>query len=367
MTDTKKTPFYDFHVEAGARMVPFAGYHLPVQYSGVIAEHKAVRERVGLFDVSHMGEVLVEGKEAKEAVQYLVTNNILKLKDGRAIYCVMCKEDGGIIDDLIVYRQAEESYFLVVNAARLDVDFPHILKVTSAFDCTTTNISDEWAQLALQGPRAEAMLQTLVTVDLADLAPFAFIDTRVGNCQNVRVARTGYTGEAGFELYCKVDDAAALWQDLEQSGKNFEMALCGLGCRDSLRLEVKYPLYGNDIDEDHNPIEAGLGWVVKFKAGDFLGREAVLAIKKAGPTRKWVGFKMSERGIARHGHEIFSEGQKIGDVTSGTHAPTLGAAIGCGYVPTELSAIGTKIDISIRGKMVAAEVVATPFYKREEA
>jgi aminomethyltransferase len=367
MADLRRTALHAIQVERGARMVPFVGWELPVQYAGLVAEHRAVRERVGLFDVSHMGEVLVEGEGALDAVQWIVTNNVAKLVDGRALYTVMCLQDGGIVDDLIVYRQAADSYFLCVNAGRRAEDVAHIREQASRFDCTVTDVSDDWSQLALQGPKATEVLAPLVAHDVASMAPFTWVDAEVAGLPGVRIARTGYTGEHGFELYARNADAPALWRALEATGAPHGLALCGLGARDTLRLEMKYPLYGNDIDTAHNPIEAGLGWVVKLKKGDFLGRPVVAAAKAAGPQRKWIGLKMKERGIPRHGYPIHREGEPVGEVTSGTHSPSLGEPIGCGYVPAELSEVGCEIDVIIRDKPVRAVVVETPFYKREES
>jgi aminomethyltransferase len=365
MAELRKTPLHDLQVERGARMVPFAGWELPVQYSGLVAEHTAVRDRVGLFDVSHMGEILIEGPGALDAVQWIVTNNVAKLVDGKALYSVMCVEDGGIVDDLIIYRQAADSYFLCVNASRRDVDFEHIRKQSERFDAEVTDVSDAWAQLALQGPKAVDVLGSMTDHDVGAMPPFGWVDTMVAGLHGVRVAATGYTGEAGFELYVRGDDSPRLWQALEEAGAAHGLALCGLGCRDSLRLEVKYPLYGNDIDLEHNPIEAGLGWVVKLKKGDFLGRDAIAAVKEAGPAWAWVGFKMQARGIPRQGYAIARNGETVGVVTSGTHSPSLGEPIGCGYVPTALGAIGSTFDVIIRDKPVPAVVVETPFYKRD--
>ncbi|MEE8410337.1 MAG: glycine cleavage system aminomethyltransferase GcvT [Myxococcota bacterium] len=364
MAEPRKTALHAIQVERGARMVTFVGWELPVQYEGVVAEHTAVRERVGLFDVSHMGEVLIEGPQALDAVQWIITNNAAKLVDGKALYTVMCLENGGIVDDLIVYRQGQNSYFLCVNAARRDADVAHITEQVARFDCTVADVSDAWSQLALQGPKANDVLSQLTDHEAWAMTPFSWVDVTVAGIDGVRVARTGYTGEHGFELYTK-HGATDLWCALEEAGRAHGLALCGLGARDTLRLEMKYALYGNDIDTDHHPIEAGLGWVVKLKKGDFLGRAAIAAVKADGPTRKWVGFKMKGRGIPRHGYPIHFGGEQVGVVTSGTHSPSLGEPIGSGYVPTALADLGSELDIIIRDQPVAAYVVDTPFYKRD--
>lgn len=365
MAELLHTPFHSLQAKRGARFVSFAGYELPVQFTGVIAEHTAVRQQAGLFDVSHMGEFIVEGPQALDAVQYAVTNNVAKLVDGKALYTVMCLENGGIVDDLIVYRVAADKFFLVVNGARRAADWQHLRKLVDPYDCRLRDESEGWAQLALQGPNAMAIAATQTSADLAGLKPFTFVDTEFSGVSGVRVARTGYTGEDGVELYVAAEQAPKLWAAIEEAGQDSGLALCGLASRDTLRLEMKFALYGNDIDEEHNPYEAGLGWVVKLKAGDFHGRERLVQIKAEGPKRKLVGIKMAGRGIPRQGYPIAKNGNEIGVVTSGTHSPSLGVPIGIGYVTTDYADTGTDIDIVIRGKAVAAHVVETPFYKRD--
>lgn len=338
---------------------------MPVQFTSLMAEHHAVRQRVGLFDVSHMGEVVVQGPGAFDALQWIVTNDLAKLRDGTALYTVMCVESGGVVDDLIVYREAADRYFLCINASRRAEDVAHLQAQAERFDCTVTDVSDEWAQLALQGPRADDVLASLTSHDVRGMAPFTWADATVGGVAGVRIARTGYTGEPGFELYCRPAGAEQLFLAIEQAGAPHELALCGLGARDTLRLEMKYPLYGNDIDLEHDPIEAGLGWVVKLDKGSFLGSAALQRVKEQGPARKWVGFKMRDRGIPRHGYPIRAGGRDVGVVTSGTHSPSLNEPIGAGYVIAELASPGSTFDVIIRDKAIAAEVVKTPFYKRE--
>ena len=366
MPEPKQTPLYEVQAAAGARFVPFAGFAMPVQFAGVIAEHLAVRERVGLFDVSHMGEIRIEGPQAADAVQYVVTNNVGQLGPGGARYTVMCAEDGGIVDDLIVYREAASRFFLCVNASRLKDDLAHISAAVAPFACSVTDISKRWAQLALQGPAADLVLGPLTTIDLQAIKPFGWCDAQVAAIPGVRVARTGYTGEHGYELYCAAERAPDLWRALMHAGEPHGLALCGLGARDTLRLEMKYPLYGNDIDLAHNPYEAGLGWVVKLRKGDFLGRTALQRVKQEGPRQAWVGLKVLDRGIPRQGCAISLEGRTIGVVTSGTYSPSLKEAIATGYVPTEHAGIGSSCEIMVRNKRIRAQVVETPFYRRGE-
>lgn len=366
MTDTTRhTPLYQVQLERGGRFVSFAGWQMPVQFAGVMAEHQAVRTRAGLFDVSHMGEMLVEGPDALAALQYAVTNDVSRLVDGKAQYALMCAPSGGVIDDLIIYREAADRYFVCVNASRREVDFSHLRTAVTRFRCKVSDCSDDYAQLALQGPKALGLLASLTDLDLQGLPSFSFVDGCVAGIDKVRVARTGYTGEDGVELYCAPHVAEELWRAIEKAGAAYSLALCGLGARDTLRLEMKYPLYGNDIDLEHNPIEAGLGWVVKLNKGDFVGRAPIAAALANGPERRWVGFKMVGRGIPRHGYPIRVDGRAVGNVTSGTHSPSLGEPIGVGYVPASFAAKGMDIEVVIRERAIAAVVVDTPFYKRE--
>ncbi len=363
MSTLKRTPFYPLQAERGARFVPFAGYELPVQFEGLIAEHVAVRTGVGIFDVSHMGEVVIEGPQALDAVQWLVTNNV-DVDNGKAVYCMMCREDGGVVDDLIVYRETKDRFFLCINGACREKDVGHIRTEAKKFNARVHDLSDDYSQVALQGPKADLLMSRITGHPVGKMASFTFADAEVAGVPGIRIARTGYTGESGVELYVKNAGATTVWRGIMEAGKDLGLALCGLGCRDTLRLEMKYPLYGNDLDLDHNPIEAQLGWAVKLKK-DFLGKPVLEAMKAKGPIRKWVGFKMLERGIPRHGYEIQKAGKGVGVVTSGTHSPSLNEPIGAGYVPAELSSIGSEFEVIIRGKPVLARVVETPFYKRE--
>ncbi len=364
MSTARRTPLYGVQQERGGRFVDFAGWHLPVQFAGIIAEHLAVRTAVGLFDVSHMGEIIIDGPGALGAVQYLVTNDISRLADGKAAYAFMCVEAGGIVDDLIVYRESCESFFLCVNAGRKDADLAHILAVAARFRCRVRDVSDAHAQLALQGPRAIELLSKLTSIELAALRPFCFADGEVAGIVT-RVARTGYTGEDGVELYCESSRAEELWRAIELAGEGLGLVPCGLGARDTLRLEMKYPLYGSDIDLTHNPLEAGLGFAVKLDKGDFIGRAALAEVTAKGPARRWVGLKIIKgRNIARHGHVIYHEGAAQGAVTSGTFSPSLSLPIAVGYVPAAMASVGTEVEIDIRGQRVLATVVSTPFYVR---
>ncbi|MBS2024014.1 MAG: glycine cleavage system aminomethyltransferase GcvT, partial [Deltaproteobacteria bacterium] len=365
-----RTPLYDTHLALGARMVEFAGWDMPVQYSGVLEEHAAVRDAVGLFDVSHMGEVTIEGPRALEAAQRLVTNDLTKCKDGQAQYSGLLNPQGGFIDDIIVYRFSAERLFICVNASGREKDFAWMQEQCASFgaDAKVTQRSDDWAQIAVQGPRAAALVDSLASPKVADLAYYHFRLATVAGVEGCIVARTGYTGEDGFEVFCPPAHAARLWAALMEKGKPDGVLPCGLGARDSLRLEVAYRLYGNDMDEVHTPLEAGLGWIVKLdKPGGFIGAEVLREQRAKGLTRKLVGFKLTGKGIARHGHPIRAQGsaEHIGEVTSGTMSPMLKEPIGLAYVPVALAAEGTAIDIEIRGKPVAAVVVKTPFVTKE--
>jgi aminomethyltransferase len=358
----KRTPLYDVHVQSGARMVEFAGWDMPVQYSGVLDEHEAVRTRAGLFDVSHMGEVVFRGPRALEALNRVFTNDLAKVADGQAQYGCLCRENGGIVDDVVIYRRSAEDLLVCVNAGNRDKDFAWLRD--HAGGAEVTNESDDWVQLALQGPGAQAILQPLTGVALGALKAFRFTE---GDVAGVRctIARTGYTGEDGFELFCRPPDGVRLWKALAQAGKPAGLVPAGLGARDTLRLEVAYRLYGNDMDDATTPLEAGLGWVVKFDKGDFIGRDAMLRQKEAGLPRKLVGFVLTEPGIARHGFDVLHDGKKVGVVASGTRSPTLKTSIGLAFVPPPLAAEGSTFAIDIRGRPTAAQVVKTPFYVRK--
>jgi aminomethyltransferase len=363
----KKTPLNQTHIDAGARMVDFGGWHMPVQYSGLSQEHIAVRTKAGLFDVSHMGEVTVEGEGSEEFLNYLVTNNVSKLVDCQAQYTVMCYESGGVVDDLLVYRRAKNKYLLCINAGNIDKDWEWIRTQAAKFPkATCRNVSDEFSQIALQGPLSVQILERLTDFNLSEIKYYNFAETDVAG-RPVILSRTGYTGEDGFEIYAQAADGPFLWNQIMEAGSPMGLIPAGLGARDTLRTEMKFPLYGHEIDQNTNPLEAGLGWVVKLdKPGDFLGKAALQKVKAAGLTRSLVGLKVLDRGIARQGYEIFDSDQKgvAGTVTSGTPSPSLGYPIAIGYVKKELSAPGTRLTIKVRDRFYPAEVVATPFYKR---
>jgi aminomethyltransferase len=359
----QRTALHDAHRALGARMVPFAGYEMPVQYEGVVKEHEAVRQRAGLFDVSHMGELWLRGPRALEVVSSLVTNAVATLEVGRAKYTVAVDEGGTILDDLIVYRAGEEEILVVCNASNRDKMAPHFARGAEG-RCDFVDESDATALIALQGPAAPAIAEDAGASDgMLGLRSFALTRAELGGV-SVLAARTGYTGEDGFELFCANEDAPRLWQQLLDAGRAHGLAPAGLGARDTLRLEAALSLYGNDIDETTNPYEAGLGWVVKLDH-EFLGRDALARVRAEGPSRKLVGLEMVGRGIARHGYPLLdAAGNRVGDVTSGSPGPTVGKNVALGYVPTELSAPGTRLGVEIRGKVVDAVVVKTPFYKR---
>jgi aminomethyltransferase len=363
-TTLKRTPLYECHLEAKARIVPFAGFEMPVQYSGVIEEHLAVRSSVGLFDVSHMGEIEVVGRRSLDFVQYVTCNDASKLTPGRAQYSGLMTPRGTFVDDLLVHKLSDGHYFLVVNAANTGKDYAYLCAQAAGFEgVDVKDRSDDYAQIAAQGPRAPEVLQKITPVDLGEIKYYRFVEGEVDGSAAI-IARTGYTGEDGFEVYVAPTDAPRIWRKLLEVGKDFGIVPAGLGARDTLRFEACMALYGNDIDDTTTPFEAGLDWIVKLDKGGFLGRETLVHQQVAGIKRKLVGFEMTERGIARHGYPISSGDSKVGVVTSGTHSPTLGKALGMGYVPVGLAAVGSKLEIEIRYHKVAAQVVETPFYRR---
>ena len=360
----RRTPLHDLHVAAGARMVEFGGWEMPLQYQGIVAEHRACRAGIGLFDVSHMGEVALRGPRAAEAVQRVVTNAVGKLDDGAAMYTVMCYPDGGIVDDCIVYRRAADDYMIVVNASNAGKDLAWMREQAGGM-AEVVDESDATGLIAVQGPLAVAAVAGLADGgDLAAVKRFRFARATIAGVPCL-ACRTGYTGEDGFELACPADQSPALWSALVAAGGT----PIGLGARDTLRLEARLCLYGNDIDETTTPLEAGLGWVVKLDAGDFVGKEALARQKAEGVRRSLVGFRIAGRGIARHGYPIVDRArpagdQAIGQVTSGTTGITVGGAIGMGYVPVASAAPGSQLTIDCRGKDVSAEVVKGAFYQR---
>ena len=363
-SDLQKTPFHPFHIEAGAKMVDFGGWHMPLQYKGILAEHHSVRDRVGLFDVSHMGEISLIGEKALEAARQLVTNS-LRIAIGQAQYSPMCNHEGGIIDDLIVYRRSENNVLICVNAANRAKDFDWIQK-NNPFpeEVQVRNDSDYFAQAAIQGRHAEATLQKLCDQDLSAVKYYHFIEGTVAGVEGCIIARTGYTGEDGFEVFLPREGAAAMWPAIMNAGEEFGIAPIGLGARDSLRLEARMHLYGSDMTEDNTPFEAALGWAVKLKKPSFIGKEALIDYKANRWTRRMVGLKVSKR-IPRPRCLILHEGKEVGIVTSGTKSPVLGYGIAMAYVSKELSIPGTKLQVDVRGRVAEAEVIKGPFYRRD--
>ena len=360
----KRTRLYPLHKKLNAKIIEFAGWEMPVEYTGIVEEHLAVRTRAGLFDVSHMGEILITGPAALDFVQYLTPNNAAKLFPGKAQYSALTTEKGTFVDDLLVYCLDEGQYLLVVNAANTDKDYRWILSHQGNFKVKVENQSHLVTQLALQGPLAEKILQPLVEkIDLSQMRPFTFSWGSIRG-ERVLVSRTGYTGEDGFEIYTYSEQPALIWEAIMDQGKEVELLPVGLGARDTLRLEACLMLYGHDIDETTTVLEAGLGWIVKFKKGDFLGREVLLKQKEEGIRRKIVGFELLERGIPRPHYPVYIDGQEVSQVTSGTFSPYLKKSIGLTYLPIEFTQVGTIFEVGIRGKKVKAQVVSTPFYKR---
>ena len=359
----KNTALTKTHESLGAKMVPFAGYNMPVSYEGVNAEHETVRKGVGVFDVSHMGEFLISGPNALGLIQKVTSNDASKLTIGRAQYSCLPNETGGIVDDLIVYRIKEEQYLLVVNASNIDKDWAHISSYNNEFKADMKNISEGYSLLAIQGPKAVEAMQSLTSVDLSAIKFYHFEVADFAGIEHVIISATGYTGSGGFEIYCKNEDVKQIWDKVFEAGADFGIKPIGLAARDTLRLEMGYCLYGNDIDDTTSPFEAGLGWITKFTK-DFVNSEALEKEKKHGPERKLVAFELDERGIPRHGYDIVDGyGKTIGIVTSGTMSPSMGTGIGLGYVPPIFSEIGSKIQIQIRKNAIPATVVKLPFYK----
>lgn len=354
----KRTALYAQHVKHGARIVEFAGYELPIQYSGIRDEHRRVRTTVGIFDVSHMGEIEVRGQNALQLVQQMTINDAASLAVGQVQYSAMCYEDGGMVDDLLVYR-FQDHYLLVVNASNKDKDLQWILDHPLK-GSTVKDISEKITQIAVQGKNAEQTLQKLTTVNLAAIQYYWFTEDILGGV-SMLISRTGYTGEPGFELYFENKYADQIWEKVFAAGAEFQIEPIGLGARDSLRLEKKMCLYGNDIDQTTNPLEAGLGWITKLEKADFIGKAALLNIKAKGLQRKLVAFVLKDNGFPRHGYEIYKHGQKVGQVTSGTVSPMLERGIGLGYVPVDCSQTGSEIDIRIRDKFFPATIIKPPF------
>jgi aminomethyltransferase len=371
----RKTPLYEAHRKLGAKLIDFGGWMMPVSYpAGIVEEHRATRNAIGVFDVSHMGEVHFRGPRAREAVQRLVTNDVSQLADGGALYTCACHDNGGVVDDLIVYRFSADHLLLVVNASNIEKDYAWFTDNIGTF-CDLENASPATGLIAFQGPGAQRALAGLTTAPIAGLKRMHFLPEAVVAGRHVTIARTGYTGEDGFELFCSAVDAPALWDALVDAAATRGGKPVGLGARDTLRLEARLPLYGNDLDDTTTPLEAGLAWTVKLDAANFIGRDALRRQKAEGLKRKLAGFVMRERGIARHGYPIAAApdtagtapGAAVGIVTSGSYCPTVDKNIGLGYVPTTLAEPGQRLAVDCRGRWIAAEVVKGPFYQRSNA
>jgi aminomethyltransferase len=363
MAELKKTPLFPIYQEMGAKTIDFGGWDLPVQFNGILEEHAAVRNIAGLFDVSHMGEVEVKGNDALKLIQLLTTNDASKLETGQAQYTLMCYPDGGTVDDLLVYKLADDHYMLVINASNINKDVEWIEKHVEG-EVTIRNISDQTALLALQGPAAQKVLQKLTDSDLSELKPFRFIPE--ANVAGVKalVSRTGYTGEDGFELYLSSNDAVDMWKKILEAGQQEGVQPAGLGARDTLRFEARLPLYGQELSANVTPIEAGLGFFVKPDKGDFIGKEVLAEQKVSGAPRKTVGIEMIDRGIPRSRYPVLVDGERIGEVTTGTQSPTLKRNIGLALIDTKYAELDREVIVEIRNKPLRAKIIKTPFYKR---
>jgi len=362
MSQPKRTPLYDEHVKSGGKIVEFGGFEMPVQYKGIIEEHNTVREQAGLFDVSHMGEIEVKGPDAKKFIQKLITNDLEKIEPGKVLYSPICYENGGTVDDLLVYCFNWEHFWLVVNASNTEKDWQWFNEQKGTEDIELTNISEDIAQLALQGPKAQEILQLITSLDLKEIKFFRFQEGEVNGSHCV-VSRTGYTGEDGFEIYLKADEVIALWQELLAKGTPLGLAPIGLGARDTLRFEAGLPLYGHELSPDISPLEAGLGIFVDLKSdADFIGKKALVSQKEEGLKRKKVGIEMEDRGIPREGYLIQKDGQEIGFITSGSFSPTLGKNLGMALIDINEAQLGNTVSVMIRNRPCKATVIKTPFY-----
>ncbi|KGR78454.1 glycine cleavage system aminomethyltransferase GcvT [Ureibacillus manganicus] len=365
-TNLKRTPLFDEYAKYGGKTIDFGGWELPVQFSSIKEEHDAVRHRAGLFDVSHMGEIFVEGNDSLNYLQKLLSNDISKIQIGAAQYNAMCYENGGVVDDLIVYKLEDNRYLLCVNAANIEKDFDWMLSHSEG-EVTITNKSSEFAQIALQGPLAEEVLQTLTNENLSEIKPFKFRDQVDVSGNKVLVSRSGYTGEDGFELYGAPEAIVDLWNKILDAGKEQGVVPAGLGARDTLRFEAGLPLYGQELSKDITPLEAGIGFAVKLqKESDFIGKEALTEQKESGLPRKIVGVEMIDKGIPRHGYKVFKDGVEIGEITTGTQLPSTKRNVGYALVNSNFTELETELEIEIRNKKLKSKVVATPFYKRSK-
>ncbi len=359
-SEVKLTPFYEYHLGLGAKMVPFAGYMMPIQYTGITEEHLAVRKNVGLFDLSHMGEFFVSGPGALDFLQKMTTNDVSALNPGQIQYSCMCYENGGIVDDLLVYRLPDK-YMLVVNAANLQKDWDWLVS-HKPDSVEMVNRSDDYGLLAIQGPNAQTVISEMSPYDFEALPYYNVATIEIGG-HDVLVSRTGYTGEDGFEMYIPNEQCADLWAKTVTAGNKRDMKFIGLGARDSLRLEMKMTLYGNDIDQTTTPIEASLAWIVKLDKGDFIGRDVLVKQKEEKPSRRLICLEIDGRAFPRHGYELIHEGEVVGQVTSGTVSPSLSKPIAMGYLKRELTNVGNRVELKIRDKLFGAVVVKPPFYK----
>ncbi|OEC03233.1 glycine cleavage system protein T [Lysinibacillus sphaericus] len=364
--ELKRTPLFDEYAKYGGKTIDFGGWELPVQFTSIKEEHDAVRNRAGLFDVSHMGEILVTGPDALAFLQNLLSNDIAKIATGQAQYNAMCYEDGGVVDDLLTYKLADNHYLLCVNAANIEKDFDWMMENQHQYDVTIDNQSEAFAQIALQGPLAEELLQSLTATDVSAIKYFRFQEHVDIAGHKALVSRSGYTGEDGFELYGAPADIKALWAIILDAGKDKGVVPAGLGCRDTLRFEAGLPLYGQELSATISPLEAGIGFAVKLNKDDFIGHDALVAQKENGLARKIVGIEMIDKGIPRHGYKVFKDGQEIGEVTTGTQLPSSKRNVGNALIDSQFATIGTELEIEIRGKHLKVVTVETPFYKRSK-
>lgn len=364
MEELKRTALFNTHEKYGGKIISFAGWELPVQYEGIIPEHEAVRNAAGIFDVSHMGEIEIKGKEALNYVNYIVTNDIVGLQDNGVIYTFMCYENGGVVDDLLVYKFSSEHFFLVVNASNVDKDYAWMLENKGNFDVDIKDTSNTISEVALQGPKAQEILQKLTAENLSNIKFFCCKRDCIISGIKCLVSRTGYTGEDGFEIYTSNNKITTIWEEILKVGKEEGIKPTGLGCRDTLRFEAALPLYGNELSKDITPLEAGLGFFVKLNKENFIGKDALVKQKEEGLKRKTVGFEMKDKGIPRHGYEVVVDGKTIGFVTTGYFSPTLKKNIGIALIDSNYSELGTYIDIIVRNKALKAEVISRKFYNK---
>ena len=360
----KRTPLFEVYGNYDAKIVPFAGWEMPIEFKGITEEHKMVRTSAGIFDVSHMGEIEVKGKDAEAFCQKICTNDISKLEDNQILYSFMCYENGTVVDDILVYRFSQDDFMLVVNAGNISKDYKWIVNHATGYEVDINNVSDNIGQVAIQGPKAEAILQKFTDTDLSEIKFFYSLRNVDIKGINTIVSRTGYTGEDGFEIYCEAKDAVKLWKLILDESSEEEIIPIGLGARDTLRFEANLPLYGNELSDEITPIEAGYGYFVKLDKDDFIGKEALMAQKSGGLKRKIVGFELLDKRISRHGYEVYSENDKIGIVTTGYQSPTLQKSIGLALIDAQYAALGNEIYIDIRNKKVPAKIVSRSFYKK---